>query len=66
MLFFRTFYSSKNIEKSCIMVSTKILNSTIVFNIDNIKKYFKISISEWFLKDHVTGVMHILFLNILN
>jgi len=40
-----------------ITVFTKILNSSTIFNIDNLQK---ISILEWFLKDHVTlktGVM---------
>ncbi len=39
-------------------VSTKILSSTTVFNIDNNNKKKvleqQISILEWFLKDHVT------------
>ncbi len=45
--------------KKCIMISTKILNSTTVFNSD--KKTEKLlEWLEWFLKDHVTlktGVM---------
>ncbi len=39
------------------MVSTEILSSTTVFNIDTNKKILfeqQISILEWFLKDHVT------------
>jgi len=36
------------------MVSTKILSSTTVFNIDNIFCEDQIMILEWFLKDQVT------------
>ncbi len=68
MLFCWTFYSSNNPEKNgmySIMVLTKILNSTTVFNINNNnnKKVFlehQISILKLFLKDHLTlktGVM---------
>ncbi len=41
--------------KKTIMVFTKILSSTTVFNIDS-KKFIEhqISILEWFLKDDVT------------
>ncbi len=35
-----TFIHPKNPVKTCITVCTKILSSTIVFNSDNIKKYF--------------------------
>ncbi len=41
MLFFWTFYSSVSPKKiKCIMVSTQILCSTTVFNIDNNQKCF--------------------------
>ncbi len=42
-----TFYSQMNPEKSCITVSTKILSSTTVFNIDNNKKCFLSSKSAY-------------------
>ncbi len=50
MLFFWTFYSSKNPEKLNVSVSTKILGSITVFNIDNNQKCFLSSILQWFLK----------------
>ncbi len=54
MLFFCSFYSLKILEKM-IMAFTKTLSSRTVFNIDNNKNLeHPISISEWFLKDHVT------------
>ncbi len=49
MLFFWTFYSSLNPEKiKCITVSTKILGSTTVFNIDNNNKCFLSSKSAYY------------------
>ncbi len=62
MLFFWTFYSSKNPEKK--KFSQK---SSTVFNIDNNKETFlelQISILEWFLKDHVTLKTGMLLLKI--
>ncbi len=53
-MLFWTFCSSKIPENKCITISTKILNSTTVFNIDNNKIFFpehQISILEWSLKD---------------
>jgi len=35
------------------MVSTKILSSTTVLNIDNNKLFMSTNSVEWFLKDHV-------------
>ncbi len=46
------------------MVSTKILSSTTVFNIDNKQKYYLIHILEWFLKNRVTLKTEIMMLKI--
>ncbi len=55
---FELFVHQRILKNKCIMVSTNILSSTTVFDIDNNKKSFlssnQISILEWFLKDHVT------------
>ncbi len=49
MLFFWTLYSWRNPEKiKCIMVSTKILSSTTVFNIDNKKCFLLLSKSAYY------------------
>ncbi len=53
MLFFWTFLSSNN-PKINIKVSTKISSSTTIFNTDKHQILDNKSISEWFLKDHVT------------
>ncbi len=56
----------KNNLKKCIMVFTKILSSTTVFNIDNNKNVFELQISilEWFPKDHVTLKTEVIMLKI--
>ncbi len=48
MLLFWTFYSSKDPIEKCVIVSTQILSSTTVFNIDNNKKYFLRSKSAYY------------------
>ncbi len=52
VLFFWTFFSSEMNKIKCITVSTKILGSTTVFNVDNNQKFleYQISILLWFLK----------------
>ncbi len=65
LVFIKCFYFEPSVHqiilKENVSVSTKILSSATVFNIDNNNQMFledHISIFEYFLKDHVTpGVM---------
>ncbi len=49
------------------MVSTKILNRTIIFNIDNNKKWSRSACYEGFMKDHIAlkAEVMVAFKNIL-
>ncbi len=47
----------KESKRNNIAISTLILSSTAVFNIDDNNLEHRISMLEWFLKDHVTGEM---------